>query len=137
MWLPGRRRLSLCQRAKPRDAMSIANYRTQYRRSRKWCAALGAGDALAERFGVRVLSLDDEIVRRWGRISGEAKRASGHPPPVIDALVAASATEHDLYLVTRSAKDTEPTGVTVFNRWNDHAQNVSLEPAHRTAPIAK
>jgi len=27
---------------------------------------IAARDALAERFGVRVLSLDDEIVRRWG-----------------------------------------------------------------------
>lgn len=26
-----------------------------------------APDALAERFGVKVLPLDDEIVRRWGR----------------------------------------------------------------------
>ena len=27
---------------------------------------VAARDALAERFGVRALSLDDEIVRRWG-----------------------------------------------------------------------
>ena len=55
---------------------------------------IAARVALGERFGIRVLSLDDETVRRWGRNSGEVKRASGHPPPVIDALLAATATEH-------------------------------------------
>ncbi|RWP20408.1 MAG: type II toxin-antitoxin system VapC family toxin, partial [Mesorhizobium sp.] len=43
---------------------------------------MAARDALAERFGHRVLSLEDEVVRRWGRISGAGKRASGHAPPV-------------------------------------------------------
>lgn len=33
---------------------------------------MAARDALAERFGHRVLSLEDEVVRRWGRISGQA-----------------------------------------------------------------
>lgn len=39
---------------------------------------VAARDALAERFGSRVLSLDDDIVRRWGRISGKVKLASRH-----------------------------------------------------------
>lgn len=49
---------------------------------------IAARDALAERFGRRVLSLGDTIVRRWGRISGEVKRVSGHAPPVIDTMLA-------------------------------------------------
>jgi len=56
------------------------------------------------------------------------KRASGHAPPVIDALLAATAAEHDLYLVTRNVRDTKPTGVMVFNPWNDDAQIFPLSP---------
>jgi predicted nucleic acid-binding protein len=55
-----------------------------------------------------VLSLGDDVVRRWGRNSGEVKRASGHAPPVIDRLLAACAIEHDLYLVTRNVRDAKP-----------------------------
>lgn len=76
----------------------------------------------------RVLSLDDEIVRRWGRISGEVKRASRHAPPVIDTMPAATAMEHDLYLVTRNVKDTKSSGAMVFDPWNDDAQMFPLSP---------
>ncbi|MBT1159463.1 type II toxin-antitoxin system VapC family toxin [Aminobacter anthyllidis] len=85
-------------------------------------------DALAERFGKRVLSLNDDIIRRWGRISGEVKRASGHPPPVIDTMLAATAIEHDLYLVARNVKDTKPSGATVFDPWNDDLRMFPLSP---------
>jgi len=56
------------------------------------------------------------------------KRASGQTPPLIDALLAATATEHHLYLVTRNVKGTKPTGVMVFNPWNDDAQMFPLSP---------
>lgn len=89
---------------------------------------MAARDALADRFGRRVLSLGDAIVRRWGRISGEVKRASGHAPPVIDTMLAATALEHDLYLVTRNVKDTRPSGAIIFDPWNDDAQVFPLSP---------
>lgn len=85
-------------------------------------------DALEERFGERVLSLGDPIVRRWGCLAGEIKRASGHAPPVIDAMLAATAIEHDLYLVTRNVKDVRPTGVAVFDPWNDDPANFPVSP---------
>ena len=75
-----------------------------------------------------MLSLCDRIVRRWGRMSGEGKRANGHAPPVIDALLAATAIEHDLYLVTRNVKDTRPAGAIVFDPWNDDAGKFPLSP---------
>lgn len=89
---------------------------------------IASRDALAERFGTRVLSLDDDIVRRWGRTSGEVKRASGHPPPVIDTMLGATAIEHNLYLVTRNVKDTKPSGAMVFDPWNDDAGMFPLSP---------
>ena len=75
--------------------------------------------ALEVRFRGRVLSVTDPVVRRWGRLSGRLKQRTGQSPPVIDALLAASAIEHDLYLATRNVKDVSGTGAAVFNPWTD------------------
>jgi len=92
---------------------------------------MAARDALAKRFGERVLSVSDEIIRRWGRISGEVKRTSGHAPAVIDTMLAATAIEHDLYLVTRNVKDTKLSGAVVFDPWNDDPARFPLSPKER------
>jgi toxin FitB len=76
-----------------------------------------ARDALANRFAGRLLSVSDSIVRRWGNISGRVKRDTGHPPPVIDTLLAATALDHRLILVTRNLKDVAHSGAEVFNPW--------------------
>ena len=75
--------------------------------------------ALESRFRGRVLSVVDATVRRWGRISGAAKLLRGQSPPVVDTLLAATAIEHDLCLVTRNMKDVRDTGALVFNPWAD------------------
>jgi predicted nucleic acid-binding protein len=75
--------------------------------------------ALEQRFARRVLGVSDAIVRRWGALSGQVKRATRQSPPVIDTLLAATALEHDLYLVTRNVRDVAGTGVAVFNPWDD------------------
>lgn len=81
-------------------------------------SAITAGrDALEARFGDRVLPLDNAVVRAWGSISGRVKRMTGHPPPVIDTLFAATAIEHDLVLVTRNVRDVEASGARLFNPW--------------------
>lgn len=78
-----------------------------------------AVDSLADRFSGRVLSLDDKTVRRWGEIAGTCRRVHGIRPPVIDAMIAATALEHGLYLATRNVKDVRTTGAAVFDPWND------------------
>lgn len=95
---------------------------------------IAARDALADRFGHRVLSLDDDIVRLWGRTSGEVKRESGHTPPVIDTMLAATAIIHDLYLVTRNVRDTRQSGATIFDPWNDDVEKFPLSPRRRGTP---
>jgi predicted nucleic acid-binding protein len=75
--------------------------------------------ALEARFGDRILPLSDSVVRRWGAISGTVRRDTGHPPPVIDTLLAATAIEHDLYFVTRNTKDVMLSGAALFNPWKD------------------
>lgn len=89
---------------------------------------IASRDALADRFADRVLSLRDDAVRLWGRISGEVKRETGHPPPVIDTLLAATAIEHDLYLVTRNVKDTRHSGAAIFDPWADDPAGFPLSP---------
>ena len=73
--------------------------------------------ALEHRFAGRVLPLSDAVVRRWGRISSAARQAGKRFPPVIDSLLAATAVEHDLTLVTRNLKDFAGTGARLFNPW--------------------
>ncbi len=75
--------------------------------------------ALAARFAGRVLPVSDEIVRRWGRISGAVQRSTGQAPPVIATLLAATALQHDLCLVTRNLRDVQNSGASVFDPWND------------------
>ena len=78
---------------------------------------MAARDALEQRFSGRILSVTDPIVRRWGSISGRIKRDTGHPPPVIDTLFAATALELDLCFVTRNLRDVAETGAQLFSPW--------------------
>ena len=76
-------------------------------------------DSLLARFDERMLPVSDPVVRRWGVISGLRRRETGHPPPVIDTLLAATAIEYDLYLATRNTRDVSGSGAAVFNPWED------------------
>lgn len=79
----------------------------------------GTLGALEARFAGRILPLSDPVVMRWGAISGAVRRDTGHPPSVVDTLLAATAIEHDLYLVTRNVKDVRLSGAAIFNPWQD------------------
>lgn len=83
-------------------------------------------DALEDRFRGRILSVTDPAVRRCGEISGKAKLATGHSPPVIDTLFAATAIEHDLYLATRNTRDVRASGAAIFDPWQDHPDDFPL-----------
>ncbi len=87
-------------------------------------------DAIEARFKGRVIPLSDAIVRRWGALAGRIRRDTGHPPSVIDTLLAATAIETQLYLVTRNIQDVRHTGAAVFNPWEDGDASFSAAP-HR------
>ena len=91
---------------------------------------LGPGDPLRprlellalrieKRFASRVLTVSDPVALRWGAISGEVKRLTGHSPTVIDTMLAATALEHNLYLTTRNTAHVAHSGAIVFNPWTD------------------
>ncbi|WP_255602213.1 PIN domain-containing protein [Glacieibacterium megasporae] len=86
---------------------------------------------LAANFAGRILPVSDEVACRWGTISGRIKRDTGHPPPVIDMLLAATAIEHDLYLVTRNVRDVRLSGAAVFNPWDDDPASMVLSARRR------
>jgi toxin FitB len=45
------------------------------------------------------------------------RRETGHPPPVIDTLFAATAVEYQLCFVTRNVRDVAGSGAEVLNPW--------------------
>ena len=71
---------------------------------------------LLTRFSGRILDVDLPVAERWGTLTGEASRR-GQPIPVIDALLAATASVHALTLVTRNADHFNSTGVSLLDPW--------------------
>lgn len=67
-------------------------------------------------FDGRILPVDEPIAERWGLLAGQC-RLRGRPLKVADGLIAATAIEHDLAVVTRNARDFEGLGVAIFNPW--------------------
>lgn len=61
----------------------------------------------------RLLDIDAATADRWGRLMAQA----GRPLPAIDGLLAATALQHDLTLVTRNSKDFADVGVRLINPW--------------------
>lgn len=61
----------------------------------------------------RVLPVSAAIAERWGRNNVPDAL------PVIDGLIAATALEHDLILVTRNVRDVERSGVRLLNPFLD------------------
>jgi predicted nucleic acid-binding protein len=71
---------------------------------------------LLPRFEGHILPIDQAIAERWGQITGSLA-AQGSPLPVIDGLLAATALDNNLTLVTRNTRDVALTGVPVFDPW--------------------
>jgi predicted nucleic acid-binding protein len=67
-------------------------------------------------FDGRILAVTVPIAERWGTITAE-RRLRGIPLNASDGLIAATALEHDLTLVTRNVKDFVHLGVPLFNPW--------------------
>ena len=84
--------------------------------SRRVALSAWLDSSLILRFAGRILAIDEAIADRWGRLTAEAAVA-GSTLPIIEGLLAATALQHNLVLVTRNTKDTAPTNVPVFNPW--------------------
>ena len=67
------------------------------------------------RFDQRLVEIESEIARAW-TLLGEAEKR-GEKLPVIDSLIAVSASVHDLVVVTRNVQDMARCQAKVFNPW--------------------
>ena len=61
----------------------------------------------------RILPLTDSIIVQWGKLYAFNK---SNP---IDMLIAATAIEHHLVVVTRNTKDFQQTGLELLNPWQE------------------
>ena len=66
-------------------------------------------EQLQTSFQSQILPVDTAISQEWGRLS------SLHTVPVIDGLLAATATAHRLVLVTRNTRDFADLGIHLLN----------------------
>lgn len=72
----------------------------------RWLATLESD------YGDRLLPISLRVAKRWGALSAPAT------VPIVDALLAATALEHDLTLVTRDVGVLPTTGVRLLDPWS-------------------
>ena len=71
---------------------------------------------LAHWFEHRLLPITGAIAQRWGTLAARAMER-GTPLPNVDGLIAATALDHQLTLVTRNVRDFSALGVELLNPW--------------------
>lgn len=81
--------------------------------SRKEHLRLWVEQELPEWFEDRLLPVDAAVADRWGRLMAEM----GRTIPAVDSLIAATALEHGLRVVTRNEADFQFPGLQVVNPW--------------------
>ncbi|MEW6273322.1 MAG: type II toxin-antitoxin system VapC family toxin [Thermodesulfobacteriota bacterium] len=75
-------------------------------------------DALEHDYADRIIGIDLDTARIWGEATAAAK-SQGKAIPAIDGLIAATARQHGLRVMTRNAADFEAAGASVINPWRD------------------
>lgn len=73
-------------------------------------------ERLRRSFSGRVLPVDESVALRWAEIAARALQ-SGRPGSFADGLIAATALDRGLTLVTRNVTDFEPFGIALLNPW--------------------
>jgi predicted nucleic acid-binding protein len=68
-------------------------------------------------FNGRILPVTQSVGNRWGILGGECQ-LRGTPLNTADGMIAATALEHGLTLVTRNVKDFAGLGVVLLNPWD-------------------
>lgn len=72
--------------------------------------------ALERDHGSRILPIDVETCRVWGELTASAQRR-GATIPASDGLIAATARQHGLHIMTRNVDHFSAAGVFVVNPW--------------------
>ena len=69
-------------------------------------------------FAQRILEISEDIMLEW-RLMVEEGRKHGRTFSQPDLIIAATALEHHLTLVTRNTRDFVGLGLTLFNPWDE------------------
>jgi tRNA(fMet)-specific endonuclease VapC len=85
---------------------------------RKQALSEWLADDLLVRFRGRILPIDTQVMLAWGTLVADLEQR-GNPMPAIDSLIAATALQNGLTLVTRNEADFSGSGVPVLNPWAD------------------
>ena len=72
--------------------------------------------AIEYEYSERLLPITAETAAIWGKMTAKAQQ-DGFIIPASDGLIAATALQHGLHLMTRNVKDFEPTHVMLINPW--------------------
>lgn len=83
---------------------------------RKNALNLWLREELLVRFKERLLPIDVDVMLHWGQLAGMLE-LEGRAMSAIDSLLAATALQGGLTLVTRNEDDFEYTGIPILNLW--------------------
>ncbi|MBW7968077.1 type II toxin-antitoxin system VapC family toxin [Bradyrhizobium sp. BR 10289] len=75
-------------------------------------------DAVLHLYGNRVLAFDTAAARLAGELSDRA-RGQGHAPGFADIIIAATARQHALTILSRNVRHFEPLGVPVLDPFSE------------------
>ncbi|TAE59069.1 MAG: type II toxin-antitoxin system VapC family toxin [Nostocales cyanobacterium] len=84
---------------------------SRYQKLEKWL------QILEQKFTNRILPLNENILDTWAKICGQSE-AEGKKLPIMDSLIAATASENNLIIVTRNISDFAFSSVNVFSPWD-------------------
>ena len=125
--------------AKPRPDTRVVQWLDDVDESQTWLSVLTLGELLSGveqlhagkrrsrlagwlehdlplRFDRRIVAVDADIARRWGKLIALAFK-SGVSLGAVDSLLAATALERNLTLVTRDDNGLQKLGINFLNPW--------------------
>ena len=83
---------------------------------RKTALLVWMNNGLVDRFAGRILPLETQTMFLWGSLTARLEN-TGQPMGVMDALIAATALQHNLIIVTRNVIDFRACGAQLINPW--------------------
>jgi toxin FitB len=113
--------ISVLSLAELHDGVAALGDSSRQRRFEAWMR-----DYVVPSFGERTLPLTLEVLIDWLQLS-RLLRAKGRPRAAADLLIAATARNHNLTIVTRNVRDFTETGVIVYDPWSGvtHVMNAT------------